>query len=98
MDLARSALPFSMGEAERLRDFFSPEGSLERLRESRSDFTFERDLERDFDLRSAEPERDPDFDLLEPDRDLWSRVLFSADFDLDFLPDLERDCWRLLLL
>lgn len=91
MDLARSPLPFSMGEAERLRDFFSPEGSLERLRESRSDFTL--DLDRDLDLRSAEPERD--LDLLEPDRDLRERDLLSADLERDFLPDLERR--RLLL-
>lgn len=89
MDLA--PLPFSIGEAERLRDFFSPDGSLDRLRESRSDFTL--DLERDLDLRSAEPdrdlrERDRDFDLLEPDLD---RRDLLADFERDFLPDLERE-------
>lgn len=55
---AHSSFPFSIGEAERLRDFFSVDISFDRLRESRSDFTFERLLERDFDFRSAERERD----------------------------------------
>lgn len=98
----RSPFPFSIGEAERLRDFLSPKGSFEGLRESRSDLTLERLLERDLDLRSGEPdrdlERDLDFDLLERDLDLRERDLLSADLERDFLPDLERECWRLLLL
>lgn len=96
MDLARSPFPFSIGEAERLRDFFSPDSSLDLLRESRSDFTLERLLERDLDFLWAEPdldlrERDRDLDLLERDLDLRERDLLSADLERDFLPDLERE-------
>lgn len=45
--------PFSMGEADRLRDFLLTDFSLEWLREPRSDRGFERLLERDLRL----PER-----------------------------------------
>lgn len=55
-----------MGEAERLRDFFSVDISFDWLRESRSDFTLDRLFERDLDFRS--PERDLDF--METERDL----------------------------
>lgn len=82
MDLARSPSPFSLGEAERLRDFFSTDFSLERLLESRSDFALERLLERllERDLRTSERERD--FCVRERDRDL--------DFlERDFVGDLE---------
>lgn len=95
---ARSSFPFSIGEAERLRDFLSPHISFDRLRESRSDFTLERLLERDLDFRSAEPdpdlrERERDLDLPERDRDLRlrERDLLSPDLERDFLPDLERE-------
>lgn len=95
---ARSSFPFSIGEAERLRDFLSAHISLDRLRESRSDFTLERLLERDLDFRSAEPEpdlreRERDLDLPERDRDLRlrERDLLSPDLERDFLPDLERE-------
>lgn len=64
--VVRSTIPFSMGEAERLRDFFSVDISFDRLRESRSDFTLDRLFERDLDFRS--PERDLDF--METERDL----------------------------
>lgn len=76
----RSSFPFSTGDAERLRDFFLADFSLERLRESRSDFTLEqlleRDLlllERDLDLRVRERERDflPDLE--------WRRLLREWD-------------------
>lgn len=82
--------PFSMGEAERLRDFLLTDFSLERLREPRSDrgleWLLERDLrlaERLWDLRERERERD----FLE--RDL------AGDFEWDFLLDLE---WERRLL
>lgn len=95
---ARSSFPFSTGEAERLRDFFSPDISLERLRESRSDFTLERLFERDLDFRSAERERDlrereRDLDLRDRERDLRlrERDFLSPDLERDFLPDLERE-------
>lgn len=96
MDLARSSFPFSTGEPERLRDFLPPKGSFERLRESRSDLTLDRLLDRDLDLRSAERdldlrERDLDFDLLERERDLRERDLLPPDLDRDFLPDLDRE-------
>lgn len=92
--MARSSFPFSTGEAERLRDFLSPEGSFDRLRESRSDFTLDRLFERDLDLRSAERdldlrECDRDLDLLE--RDLRELDLLPPDLERDFLPDLERE-------
>lgn len=88
----RSSLPFSTGEAERLWDFLSPPISLDLLRESRSDFTFEQLFERD--LRSAERE----WDLREPERDLDLRDrerdlrLRECDFlSSDFRPDRERE-------
>lgn len=89
---ARSSFPFSTGEAERLRDFLSTTISLDRLRESRSDFTFERDLdfrsaERELDLR--EWERDLDLRDRERDRRLRERDLLSPDLERDFLPDLD---------
>jgi len=69
-----------MGDGE--RDLGSAAGSLDLLRESRSDFTFDGLLERDLDLRSAEP----DLDLRDLDRDL------EPDLDLRLLlPDLERE-------
>lgn len=78
MDLALSPSPFSLGEAERLRDFLLTDFSLERLLESLSDFALERLLERD--LRASERERD--FCVRERDRDL--------DFlERDFVGDLE---------
>lgn len=90
---ARSSFPFSTGDGERLRDFFSTHGSLDLLRESRSDFTLERLFERD--LRSAEREwdlreRERDLDLREVERDLRlrERDLLSPDF---LPPDLERE-------
>lgn len=104
---ARSSFPFSTGEAERLRDFFSHDISFERLRESRSDFTLERLFERDLDFRSAEREwdlrdRERDLDLAdrERERDLRLREcdLRSPDLERDFRPDLEREWRRLLLL
>lgn len=90
--MARSSLPFSTGEAERLWDFLSPPISLDLLRESRSDFTFERLFERD--LRSAEREwdlreRERDLDLQDRERDL--RVRERDLLSPDFLPDLERE-------
>ena len=95
---ARSSFPFSTGEAERLRDFLSAEISLDRLRESRSDFTLDRLFERDLDFRSAEWERDlwepeRDFDLRDRERDLRlrDRDFLSPDLERDFLPDLERE-------
>lgn len=95
---ARSSFPFSTGEAERLRDFFSPDISFDRLRESRSDFTLERLFERDLDLRSAEwdldlRERERDLDLWDRERDLRlrERDLLPPDLERDFLPDLERE-------
>lgn len=97
---ARSSFPFATGDGERLRDFRTPPFSLERLRESRSDFTLERLFERD--LRSAErdrdlPERERDLDLPEVERDLRlrERDLLSPDF---LPPDLEREWRRRLLL
>lgn len=96
--MAHSSFPFSTGEGERLRDFFSPHISLDRLRESRSDFTFERLFERDLDFRSAEREwdlreRERDLDLWDRERDLRlrERDLLSPDLERDFLPDLERE-------
>lgn len=55
-DLSRSSLPFSVGEAERLRDFLLLDFSLDWPRDPRSDFTLEVLLERD--LRVSERERD----------------------------------------
>lgn len=82
--------PFSIGDAERLRDFLLTDFSLERLREPRSDRGFEWLLERDFrlaerllDLRERERERD----FLERD--------FAGDLERDFLLDLE---WERRLL
>lgn len=82
--------PFSIGDAERLRDFLLTDFSLERLREPRSDrgldWLFERDLrlaERLCDLR----ERDRERDFLERDLD--------GDLEWDFLLDLE---WERRLL
>lgn len=99
---ARSSFPFSTGDGERLRDFFSTHGSLDLLRESRSDFTlerlFERDLrsaEREWDLRDRERERDLDLREVERDLRLRERDLLSPDF---LPPDLEREWWRLFLL
>lgn len=84
--------PFSIGEAERLRDFLLTDFSLERLREPRSDrgfeWLFERDLrlaERLRDLREREREREWDF----LERDL------AGDLERDFLLDLE---WERRLL
>lgn len=95
---ACSSFPFSTGEADRLRDFFPTDISLDRLRESRSDFTLERLFERDLDFRSAERdldlrERERDLDLWDPERDLRvrERDLSSPDLERDFLPDLERE-------
>lgn len=93
---ARSSFPFSIGEAERLRDFFSADISFDRLRESRSDFTLERLFERDLDLRSAEwdldlRERDRDLDFWDRERDLRERDLLPPDLERDFLSDLERE-------
>lgn len=95
---ARSSFPFSTGEAERLRDFLSTDISLDRLRESRSDLTFERLFERDLDFGSAERERDlrereRDLDLRDRERDLRvrERDLLSPDLERVFLPDLERE-------
>lgn len=98
----RSLSPFcAAGDADRLRDFPSQPASLDLLRESRCDLAlerlFERDLERD--LRSAERERDfwereRDFDLRDPERDLRGGDFLSPEF----LPDLERERLRPLLL
>lgn len=87
MDLARSSSPFSLGDAERLRDFLLRDFSLQWLGDSRSDL--ERDLERD--LRTSERERD----LRDWERDfpVRERDLRAGDFERDFL--LESD---LLLL
>lgn len=101
-DLATwSSFPFSTGEGDRLRDFFSADRSFDRLRESLSDFTLERLFERDLDLCSAERdrdlrecERDLDLlDLLDLERDLRvrERDLRSPDLERDFLSDLERE-------
>lgn len=94
----RSSFPFFTGDADRLRDFLLADFSLERLRESRSDFTLEqlleRDLlllERDLDLRVRERERDflPDLE--------WRLLLreWDREWDLELL--LERLLLRLLL-
>jgi len=89
-DLASSSFPFLTGVAERLRDFLAAGFSLERLRESLSDFTLERLLDRDFLLS----ERDRDLAPGERLRDLRVRDL-ERDFlvrELDFrVSDLERD-------
>lgn len=90
---ARSSFPFSIGDGERLRDFCSPPFSLDRLRESRSDFTLERLFERD--LRSAERERELDFWEVERDLRLRDRDLLPPDF---LPPDLERERRPSLLL
>lgn len=95
--MARSFSPFCIGDADRLRDFLSQPASLDLLRESRCDFTFERLLERDF--RSAERERDfwereRDLDLWDPERDLRDCDFLSPEF----LPDREREWLRPLLL
>lgn len=84
-DFGRSSFPFSIGDAERLRDFLLTDFSLELLLEPRSDLGFERLLERD--LRVAERERDlllaerlRDFRLRERERDFLARDLVG-DFD-----------------
>lgn len=94
-DFGRSSFPFSIGDAERLRDFLLTDGSFERLLEPRSDFGFERLLDRD--LRLSERERDlwlaerlRDFRVRERERDFLERDL-AGDFEWDFLLDLERD-------
>lgn len=74
--MARSPFPFSIGEAERLRDFLLTDFSLERLLESLSDLALERLLERD--LRTSERERD--FCVRERDRDF---DFLERDFDGD---------------
>lgn len=76
--------PFSIGEAERLRDFLLTDFSLERLREPRSDRGFEWLLERD--LRLAERLRD--LRERERERDFLERDL-AGDLERDFLLDLE---------
>lgn len=89
-----SSFPFSMGDPERLRDFLLTDFSLERLRESRSDFSLVRELERDLE-RLLERLFDRDFRSSERERDLRVR---ERDFlEGDFLPDLERERCLLLL-
>ena len=97
-DLASSSFPFLIGDADRLRDFLAAGFSLERLRESLSDFTLERLLDRDFLLS----ERDRDLPPAERLRDLRVRDLERdflgpeldfrvGDLERDLRPDLERD-------
>lgn len=96
-DLAPSSLPFLMGLAERLRDLATACFSVERLRESLSDFTLERLFDRD--LRLSERERDlplaerlRDFRVRDLERDFRELDLRVADLDRDLRPpDLERD-------
>lgn len=96
--MSRSSLPFSAGEAERLRDFLLLDFSLDWPRDPRSDFTLEVLLDRD--LRVSERERDLRLaDLL---RDLWvrerecdlrERDLLEGDLERDLRPERERDLW-----
>lgn len=98
-DFGRSSFPFSIGDADRLRDFLLTEFSLEWLREPRSDLGFERLLERllERDLRASDRERDlwlverlRDFREWDRERDFLERDL-AGDFEWDFLLDLERE-------
>ena len=81
VDLARISF---LGDGERLRDLLPSDFSLDRLRDIRSDLTFDVLLERD--LRVSERERD--LLLLERLRDLRD---FSGELERDFLLDPERD-------
>lgn len=97
-DFASSSFPFFTGLGDWLRDFLAAGFSLERLRESLSDFTLERLLDRDFLLSERErdlplAERLRDFRVRDLDRDFLGRELDFrvSDLERDWRPDLERD-------